>query len=206
MSLKDKLQNASQPSTQNNNKFLGIDLAPMDKVKLGDQRQSLDQISASLARVPGQEGYVIELNNVEKITGNWVFGEKIEKKSFLIENQTDRLALQQWTQDSMNRVLDSDKDMQTKLNALHSLTDLMYATESPFFDRLPNPDNVKPRSPEPKSMDSYETGLMLVETARRLRNGEKNLQMHFEGLERSSPKPAWSVKALENALNSKKER
>ncbi len=102
--------------------------------------------------------------------------DKIDGAEFLMENQTDRLNLQQWLQDSINGVIAQKGDMTDKLETLKALGGMFEGTLAPELDALPNPDNVQARSGGEKQFDAmYQQKLADVAAG-------KSVQLRIGGL------------------------
>lgn len=79
--------------------------------------------------------------NGEKLSDELI--DYLDGGKFLLESQTDRLNVQQWTQDSINGIIAQKGDMAKKIEALKTLGHLFVGTLAPELDALPNPDNVQ---------------------------------------------------------------
>lgn len=112
--------------------------------------------------------------NGEKLSDELI--DYLDGGKFLLESQTDRLNVQQWTQDSINGIIAQKGDMAKKIEALQTLGHLFVGTLAPELDALPNPDNVQARSGGEEQFDAmYQQKLADVAAG-------KSVQLRIGGL------------------------
>jgi len=119
-------------------------------------------------------GFKLHEKNNQKISDELI--DYLDGGKFLLESQTDRLNVQQWTQDSINGIIAQKGDMTKKIEALQTLGHLFVGTLAPELDALPNPDNVQARSGGEEQFDAmYQQKLADVAAG-------KSVQLRIGGL------------------------